>query len=73
MWTLRLSDGPLSMRFFGFPLAPGPTGWWAYAVVLGMVYWDTEPDEARAAEFRRLPLYRLPKAHGQCSNVDFSR
>ena len=21
-------------------------GWWAYATILGMVYWDTEPDSA---------------------------
>lgn len=30
-------------------LDPGfgePHAWWAYAVVLGMVYWDTEPDDA---------------------------
>lgn len=24
--------------------------WWAYAIVLGMVYWDTEPDDALLAE-----------------------
>ncbi|MCZ6454790.1 MAG: adenylate/guanylate cyclase domain-containing protein [Alphaproteobacteria bacterium] len=24
--------------------------WWAYAVVLGMIYWDTEPDEALLEE-----------------------
>ncbi|MGD2167100.1 MAG: winged helix-turn-helix domain-containing protein [Gammaproteobacteria bacterium] len=36
-------------------------GWWAYAVVLGMVYWDVEPshellDEALAATSRALEL-----------------
>jgi TolB-like protein len=26
------------------PGFPDPQAWWAYAVVLGMTYWDTEPD-----------------------------
>ena len=25
---------------------PKPHAWWAYATILGMVYWDTEPDAA---------------------------
>ena len=38
-----------------------PHAWWAYATVLGMVYWDTEPapevlDEALAATGRALEL-----------------
>ncbi len=38
-----------------------PHAWWAYAVVLGMVYWDTEPgeallDEALAATNRALGI-----------------